>query len=539
MIRATLYARYSTDRQRETSIDDQLRAARERAQREGWRVTATHADEGISGSVPVALRPGGKALLADALAGRLDVLIVEGLDRLSRELGEAELMVKRLEHRGVRIIGTADGYDSQAHGRKVMRIARGLVNELYLDDLREKTHRGLAGNFDRGMSAGGRSFGYRTAETPHGRRIVIDESEAAVVREVFERYADGHSARAIAHWLNQRGVVTARGGSWGVSTLAGSSAKGTGLLRNRLYIGEVVWNRRQWIKDPDTGARWYVDRPQAEWQIRQDESLRIVAQSLWDAVQRRAGGAAPRGSRAGRGQVPRTLFGGLLRCQDCGGPLVAISATRYGCNVAKDRGDTVCRNRRTVRRDLVDRRLVAEVRDQLMGPDAVAELHAAVRAVAQHRRDLDQRSAGVRRRLVQVDAELARLVDAIATIGASQALADRLRAAEMERADLLLQIEPAADVSALLADVTARYRRMMLQLEDVLLDEDRERTRAILADIVGPVTVVHEGGEVFAELEDPAARLLLAAGAESTGGVAGARNSSRRSGAARRRIRLA
>jgi hypothetical protein len=99
--RAVLYARYSTDKQRETSIDDQLRAAHTRAEREGWEIVGTHADEGVSGSTPVALRPGGKALLAGALAGRFDVLILEGLDRLSRELGEAESMVKRLEHRAI------------------------------------------------------------------------------------------------------------------------------------------------------------------------------------------------------------------------------------------------------------------------------------------------------------------------------------------------------------------------------------------------------------------------------------------------------
>src|SRR5688572_1482602 len=110
--RAILYARYSTDKQRETSIVDQLREARVRCEREGWPVVATHADEGISGSTPVALRRGGKALLADALASRFEILVLEGLDRLSREIGEQEQLVKRLEHRGIRIVGTADGYDS-------------------------------------------------------------------------------------------------------------------------------------------------------------------------------------------------------------------------------------------------------------------------------------------------------------------------------------------------------------------------------------------------------------------------------------------
>src|SRR5262249_39056440 len=155
-------------------------------------IVAQHSDESISGSVPVALRSGGKALLADALARRFDVLVLEGLDRLSREIGEAETITKRLEHRGIRIIGTADGYDSGSKGRKVMRVARGLVNEMYLDDLREKTHRGLAGQFDRGYHVGGVSYGYTSVEAPDGRSrvLVIDEPKAAVVRRIFQMFAE-------------------------------------------------------------------------------------------------------------------------------------------------------------------------------------------------------------------------------------------------------------------------------------------------------------------------------------------------------------
>jgi DNA invertase Pin-like site-specific DNA recombinase len=244
-ISAYLYARYSTDKQRETSVEDQLREARARAKREAWTVVATHADEGISGSTPIALRAGGKAPLADALAARFDVLIVEGLDRLGRELGEAEIMVKRLEHRGIRIIGTADRYDTQASGRKVMRIARGLVNELYLDDLREKTHRGLAGQFDRGFSAGGRSYSYRSVEAQGERVLVIDEKEPDIVREIFRHFADGKSARSIAHFFNERCVPSPRGGTWAVSALIGDASKGLGLLNNEIYVGRLTWNKRQ------------------------------------------------------------------------------------------------------------------------------------------------------------------------------------------------------------------------------------------------------------------------------------------------------
>lgn len=517
--RATLYARYSTDKQRETSITDQLREAHARADREGWHVVATHADEGVSGSTPLTMRVGGKALLADALAKRFDVLIVEGLDRLSREIGEAETVVKRLEHRGVRIIGTADGYDTEARGRKVMRIARGLVNELYLDDLREKTHRGLAGQFERGFHAGGRTYGYSSAPAEDGqsRRMVIDEKEAAVVRWVFEQFAEGHSTRHIAHRLNERGTPSARGGTWAVSALQGSSAKGLGMLNNALYVGRVVWNRRQWLKDPETGARRCVDRPPSEWQTREAPELRIVSAELWQLVQDRARRGPARGTRTGKGAVPRTLFAGVLRCHACGAAFTAINPKRYGCSAHRDRGAAVCSSAVTIGRDVLDKRLLAEVRDDLLSPDALTLLQREVAAVLA---DMQRQAAGddatAPRQLKVLEGEIGRLVDAIAAVGISQALQQRLLAAEIERDRLAHLIgQAAAGPGQVIDDVLARYRRQVLELQRVLdEDADRDRTRALLADMLGPVLIGRDAdtGETWAEIEKPAERLLLLGG---------------------------
>ncbi|WP_235581158.1 MULTISPECIES: recombinase family protein [unclassified Rhizobacter] len=527
-LKACLYARYSTDKQSENSIDDQLRAARERVAREGWTITAIHADEGISGSTPVALRPGGKALLADALAKRFDVLVLEGLDRLSREISEAEGIVKRLEHRGLRIIGTADGYDTLARGRKVMRIARGLVNELYLDDLREKTHRGLAGQFDRGLSAGGRTYGYGSVEAPGGRRMAINEAEATTVRWIFERFADGYSTRTIAHELNARGTPSARGGTWAISALHGSSGKGLGMLNNELYIGRVVWNRRQWLKDPDTGRRRYIERPREEWQTRDAPELRIVTDELWQRVQTRARSGPARGTRTGKGAVPKTLFGGLLTCHACGGAIVAVNSQRYGCNNHRDRGNTVCSSSLTISRARLDKRLVDELRDELLDSAALAELQSSVQALLQQRsRDSSRENAGALARLNALEQEIGNLVNALATVGISPAIAARLKSAEAERAQLASVVQASAlpDPKLVVDDVTARYRRMVSQLQEVLRDEsDRTRTRQILTDMLGQVTIGRdlETGETFAELEDPAERLLVAAVGESLRLVAGA-----------------
>jgi DNA invertase Pin-like site-specific DNA recombinase len=532
MTRATLYARYSTDKQRETSIADQLRAAQARCEREGWPIVATHADEGVSGSTPVALRRGGKALLADALAKRFDVLVCEGLDRISRDIGEAEQLVKRIEHRGIRIIGTSDGYDTEAKGRKVMRIARGLVNELYLDDLREKTHRGQAGQFSRGYHVGGVVYGYRSEPSADGRGrcLVIDEAQAATVRWIFEQFADGHSTRALAHQLNDKGVPSPRGGTWAVSCLQGSSAKGLGLINAEIYLGRVTWNRRQWIKDPDTGRRRYVERPREEWQVREQPELRIISDALWQRVRDRQRKGS--GRRIGSGASPRTLFGsGVLRCAACGGAVVAINALRYGCSARKDRGPSVCPQALTVMRDALDKRLIAELRAELLTPSALAELQREVRAaVATLHREQGTGANAARTRLAALQGQIGRLVDAVASVGISAALQARLQAAEAERAELEQLVQhagsPPPTSTALVADVTARYRRLVLQLQQVLEQEtDRDRTRAILADMIGTVVIGRDQatGEPYADLEEPAERLMLSAVGESLGVVAGAR----------------
>lgn len=526
-MRAALYARYSTDRQSESSTADQLRQARERCAREGWHVVAEHADDAVSGSTPVALRPGGRALLADALAGRIDVLVLEGLDRLSREVGEAETVTKRLEHRGVRIVGLADGYDSHAAGRKVLRIARGLVNELYLDDLACKTRRGLQGQLARGYHVGGVCYGYRSQPSADGRGrvLVVDEPQADVVRRIYSDFAGGNSARGIVHALNAEGIPSPRGGTWAVSALVGGARHGAGLLQSEVYIGRIVWGRRQWIKDPDSGRRRYVERPREEWQVRDAPELRIVGDELWHAVRERQRTGPARGTRTGRGQAPRTLLAGVLRCGMCGGPMVAVDARRYGCHARADRGPSVCPGV-TVRRDAVERRILGEVRDELLSPAALAEMTAAVQQAL--RAQASAPDGAVARRAQELQAEVARLVDAVAQIGLSDALRARLTAAETELEQVRTRGERAAAAGRLTPDaVTARWRAQVMDLQAALSDaQDRDRARTLLGELLGPVQIVRDEGGTWAEMDKPAERLAATGGL--AGVVAGASNSYRR-----------
>jgi site-specific DNA recombinase len=523
---AATYARYSTDNQRRTSIEDQQRGNRERAVALGADVGFEHADDETSGAVPIESRSGSAALMRDAAAGRFQVLIVEALDRFSRDVVDQERAVRRLEFSGIRIIGRADGYDSANEGRELMRVVRGGMNAQLLIDIARKVHRGLTGQLLRGYHAGGISYGYRSEVAgvdghgePIGHRLVVQEEEAARVRWIFERYAEGWSCQRIGATLNRDRVPSPRGSAWAVSALYGCPNKGSGVLNNEIYIGRLIWNRSQWIKDPDTGRRRRRDRPRTEWHVSERPELAVVPLELWNRVRKRMDTPRLAGGGNGKGAIPRTLFGGLLRCGICGGAVIAVSKTRYGCAARKDRGATVCTGILVPRQQL-ETRLVAMIRDDLLSAEAMAELQKQVELLLEaRRRDLDRTTAASRGRLAQLGREIERLVEAVANFGPSEALRTRLAASEAERASLQAE-QPIAQRSAP-AGLMAGYKRLIANLQGAL-GRDIPRARGILRELLGEIRLEPQSGEIYAVIEARAERLLSAGGA-SLGLVAGTR----------------
>jgi DNA invertase Pin-like site-specific DNA recombinase len=512
-MRATIYARYSTDMQSETSIADQERLCRARATAQGWDVTAVRADRAVSGQVPVESRPEGKQLLADVIADRVQVLLLEGLDRLSRDQVEQERVVRRLEHRGVRIVGVSDGYDSEMCGSRVMRSIRGLINDIFIDDLRKKTHRGLAGLAGRGHYVGSVApYGYRIIRTEDGRRLEIDEAQARWVRLVFGRFAAGDSLTAIAHDLNAQGVPSPGGTRWDPAMIHGSPPSRPGLLQRELYIGRVIWNRTQWLRDPETGRRQWVARPREEWIVNDQPELRIVDDATWSAVHARTSGGRWGTGTKRRGGQPRSVLSGILRCPHCGGGMVAVSSARYGCAARQRHGETACQGY-LIRRDVADLRLLAHVREELLTPAAAEAYEAAFKeAIAAHRQAADETALQSRQR--ELEGEIRRLVDAIATVGVSPALASRLTAAEAEL-EQLRQTLQALRRPAAVPNLRELFARKLLDLSTALLN-DVGRAREDLRQILGTVKVALEGDLVYAVIQTGRVELMVGNGVSTS-----------------------
>ncbi|MDR1461539.1 MAG: recombinase family protein [Azoarcus sp.] len=514
-MRTAAYCRFSSDQQREASIRDQLRNIEAFCARQAWPTPALYQDQAMSGSRKD--RPGYRALLEAAEVGAFDVLLIDDLSRLSRDHIESAQVIRRLKYAGVRVIGVSDGTDTARDGYKLETGLRGLMSELYLDDLAKKTHRGLKGQALDGYSAGGQPYGYRSTSDGKGWRRHVFEDEARWVRYVFERYAAGASPRQIADELNARGVPSARGGFWAHSALYPDN-KMLGMLGNPIYAGQQVWNRTEWTKDPATGRRRRTIRPRSDWVIVDSPELRIVDEATWTAVEARIKamrlGTAQR-QRLGRGaggRKPKYLFSGLLVCGVCGGAYVMQDQRRYGCATHKDRGAAACGNELKVRRATVEKELLANVKMMLLSETAYRTFEQETRKLLE---SFQPDPAAAKARLAKAGRERDNILTAIRagiiTPTTKQALLDAEDAVACAHDELRLieQYEP----SQMLPRAREIYRDLVDRLESV---EDVASAREALRDLIGQVRLIPENGTLTAEIQSAglagALKITLVAG---------------------------
>jgi len=487
-MRVALYARYSSENQKDSSITDQFRNCARYAQREGWTIVERYSDKAISGTQDETGRDGYAAMLKAARAQQFDVLLVDDLSRLSRDSMKTEEARRLFVFLKIRLIGISDGIDTAARGHKALSGFKGLMNDLFLDDLRDKTHRGLMGQALKGNNCGGRNYGYKHVPSYHptdtdeyGRpkilavRRVIDEEQARVVRLIFEWYAGGKSPRQIVAELNRLKVPSpgasyrrrrpcARYGTWAASVLHGELRRATGMLTNPIYIGRVIWNRREWVLNPETKRKLPKLRPESEWIVTEQRHLRIVPQALWLKVQERRKAAAH--GAYDKARTHKYLLSGLLKCAECESNFVMQSYYQYGCAGHKDRGGSVCGNGLKVSRTLAEQKLLAGIQRDLFTPEGLALfVKETSRLLSERSRQRQPERDRARLRLNEVEGEIANITKAIKVGIITATTKTALMNAEAERTQLqqtMTASEETVDkVVTLLPRVKERYRTMI------------------------------------------------------------------------------
>lgn len=488
--RVAIYARFSSDRQSERSIEDQVALCRSYCEREGMSVVAVYDDRAISGASTVN-RAGLRSMMRDATTRSFNVVVAEALDRISRDQGDLAAIFKRLRFKGIAIRTTQDGLVGEMHVG-----IKGLLGELYLKDLAEKTRRGQAGVNRDGRHNGGRSYGYRAVAGQAGQ-LEIQNNEAEIVRRIFNDYIAGYSPRDIAAALNRESVPGPRGGPWNASTIAGSRKRQNGILHNALYIGRIVWNRQSFVKDPETGRRISRPNPESERMIAEDPELRIVDQGTRDAVQRRR--VQRSGAERHYTTRPRRLLSGLLKCDSCGSGYVVSGADKRGpflrCSRMVETG--MCDNKRAVPVEAVESTVLAAIESHLGDPEFVSEyIREFHGALAELRNGSGHRRAKLSSQLADIEVGIKKVV-ALLEEGPSRALRERLTELEGQReaAEAALS-ETTPPAMPLPEDAAEVYQKKIKDLKSALAaaeQDDRNDAYRAIRDLVDRIVVKTTG----------------------------------------------
>jgi len=454
-MKAAIYARYSSENQSEKSIEDQVRVCKNYCKDHEITVSEEHiyVDEALSGSL--VNRPGLQALDKAAENKEFEAVLVDDLSRLSRSNHQMLTLVLKFNYYQVKLISVSDGIVTDDDNSKLGIQIRGLVNELYLDDLKKKTMRGLEGQKLRGFSAGESVYGYFTKPVGElklnkkgqakyeGMVHKINPEEAEIVQRIFKQFVDGDSIHRIVINLNEDKVPTKKGrrSGWEASTISR-------ILRNEKYIGIWDWRKYKNVRDPMTGKKKVIHRPVKDRIPIFREDLIIIDKETWEKATKRfleIKGTWPvsKKKKAFYQQKsyihtsPNHLLSGLMRCKVCGGAIVLVCGKNtgyYGCYNAKRK---TCSNSLAISRKRVEEIVIKELKERIMTAENIEYVYKNVEKLA--REGFNEAPELVKKKKVQqekLQQEIQNYLNFVKKGNLSKAVSEALNEAEKKNEEL-------------------------------------------------------------------------------------------------------
>ena len=441
MSNAVIYARFSCSKQREESIEDQVRVCRDAAERAGDTIVAVYADAAQSGRTDE--RPEFLRMIRDAERGEWSLVYVYKLDRFARNRYDSATYKARLRRCGVSVVSAAESIPDGPDGILLESLYEGMA-EYYSANLSQNVRRGMDGNAQKCMSNGTSIYGYRRGED--GRFVVVDD-EARVVRILFDAYASGRSVNDICkHELAP--YRTRRGNPISVQTACK-------MLRNERYVGVYLYD----------GTRVEGGMPQ------------IVDRRTFDMAQERLARKARRSSTTAGFPLTGLLvdsdghtYGGTTGTGRSGKTYRYYFSARTGVYIPADEIE-----------DVVARSIELMLSDGMR--DAVVD--AVVSLADEQAADDAALAESLERRLAANAREQRNVIDLVAAAGVSDAMVERIHALEDEREDLEAEL---ADAKLAAPKITREMVEFWLE------DRCRARDAGALAQALVTCVLLDEDG---------------------------------------------
>lgn len=303
MKKAVIYARFSSDLQREESIDAQIRACKEYAARNDMHILAVYSDEAVSGRT--ANRAQYQKMLRDAQKRSFDVILIHKYDRIGRNLGEHVNLAAKLESWGVQLVSVSQDFGDSAEA-KIMRTLMWSMSEYYIDNLAGEVRKGMKENALRGLHNGGvPPFGYDVKEL----RYVVNELEAEYVRRIFGSALHRQGFKEIIEEMQAVGIRGKRGAVIRYPQIYE-------MLRNEKYTGVYSYSVEEEKRRSDRRSKPHAIRIENAFPA-------IIDKETFMEVQKIMSERKQTGKKAGY------LCSGLVYCS-CGAKMHAFKSVRKG-----------------------------------------------------------------------------------------------------------------------------------------------------------------------------------------------------------------
>lgn len=397
MDRAVIYARFSSDMQREESIDAQVRACTEYCRRKGYLVTTIYKDEAKSGT-KLAGRDAYRQMLEDVKGDLFDVIIFHKVDRNARNELDYYLTKAMLNRYNVRYEYAVQNIDGSPEGQMMENMLVGFA-AYYSRNLSKETKKGLNENAYKALFNGGIApYGYKIVD----QHYLIEESEAQAVRMIFRMYINGCGYGDICCALESKGYKTRNGKSFGKNSIYD-------ILGNEKYIGTYTFNKVPRSKTKRNSHS--LARPEDFISI-VDAIPAIVDKGDFEVVQNKR--AHNRKRKAAYTAKDEYLLSGRVYCGYCGSamcghrlhPRQDVYYNYYACARKERVPGEVCKQK-MVRKEILERWVLQILEREVFSDEGskrfaqniVASFNESNKEAAKERAALSARKAGAEKKL--------------------------------------------------------------------------------------------------------------------------------------------
>jgi len=484
-MKAAVYARYSSDNQREESIDAQLRAIREYCQRCGIQIVKIYTDEARSATTDD--RPGFLQMIQDSALGLFSVVIVHKLDRFSRDRYDSAFYKRQLKKNGVRLISVLEPLDDSPESIILESVLEGMA-EYYSRNLARETMKGMKETAFKCKHNGGKPpLGYDVAPD---KSYLINEQEARAVKLIFEMYASGKGYSDILKTLISEGCRTKTGRPFGKNSLHE-------ILKNEKYRGVYIFNRTERKLN---GKRNHHKSKSEDEIIKIDGGMpRIIDDDTWEAVQERMGNH----KRGANSAKENYLLAGLIYCGKCGG---AMTGTRKYAGRNKDlyvsyecstRKRTKACDMKAIGKEYVENLVIDYLEKRLFSPEAIEKLVIKITEyAASQSQEINRDIKAFTDQLAGVQTEINNIVNAIAAGMFHQSMKAKMDELEAKKTNLTIKLEEAklqAQTHAPTEDMIRNY----LQKDADIKNKSPEEQKRIIQTYVKKVVVYDDKVDTF------------------------------------------